>query len=98
MMELGATVCRARAPVCGDCPVAGCRSRDRPLQPAPAGRRRGAERFEQTDRFVRGRIVAALAVGEPLPEGIAPERIERALAGLVRDGLVVRDGETVRLP
>lgn len=100
MMELGATVCRARAPVCGDCPVAGCRSRDLPLPPplATAGRRRGAERFEQTDRFVRGRIVAALAAGEPLPQGIAPERIERALTGLVRNGLVVREGETVRLP
>ncbi|MDW5595953.1 A/G-specific adenine glycosylase [Conexibacter stalactiti] len=99
MMELGATVCGARAATCGDCPVAGCRSRGRPLPPSPVSRRpRGAERFEQTDRFVRGRIVAALAAGEPLPPGIAAERIERALAGLERDGLVVRDGESVRLP
>lgn len=97
MMELGATVCGARAIACGDCPVAGCRSRGRPLPPAPR-RRRGAERFESTDRFVRGRIVAALTAGEPLPRGIAPERIERALAGLERDGLIVREAGAVRLP
>ena len=28
--------------------------------------------------------------GEPLP-ALAPERLERALAGLARDGLIVRD-------
>jgi A/G-specific adenine glycosylase len=99
MMELGATVCGARAPSCGECPVAGCRSRGLAMLPSPAPRRaRGAERFEQTDRFVRGRIVAALAVGDPLPDGIAADRIERALAGLERDGLVVREGGEVRLP
>jgi A/G-specific adenine glycosylase len=98
MMELGATVCSARAPACDDCPIAGCRSRGVPLPPPPHRRTRGAERFEQTDRYVRGRIVAALATGEPVPQAIAPERIERALAGLERDGLVVREGDAVRLP
>jgi A/G-specific adenine glycosylase len=100
MMELGATVCGARAVACDDCPVAPCRSRGRPLPAAPAASRRarGGERFEQTDRFVRGRIVAALAAGEPMPQGIAAERIERALAGLERDGLVAREGGVVRLP
>jgi A/G-specific adenine glycosylase len=84
MMELGATVCRPRAPLCGSCPVsAGCGG---PL-PLPA-RRRGAVRFEDTDRWARGRIVAALLAGEELP--VHGERRERALAGLERDGLVVR--------
>ena len=55
-------------------------------------------RFEDTDRYVRGRVVAALVAGEGLPGGIDPERLERALAGLARDGLVVRDGAAVRLP
>jgi A/G-specific adenine glycosylase len=55
-------------------------------------------RFEETDRFVRGRVVAGLLAGGALPDGIAPERLERALAGLERDGLVVRDGAVVRLP
>jgi A/G-specific adenine glycosylase len=93
MMELGATVCRPRAPGCGECPVApGC---GRHVAPAP--RRRGATPFVQTDRWARGRIVAALLAGEPLPVG--GERRERALAGLERDGLVVREPDgNVRLP
>jgi A/G-specific adenine glycosylase len=94
MMELGATVCRPRAPLCGECPVsAGCGG---PLPSVP--RRRGAAvRFEDTDRWARGRIVAALLAGEELP--VHGERRERALAGLERDGLVVRgpDG-SVHLP
>ena len=87
-MELGATVCTARAPRCGACPLrAGC---DGPGPPAPRARAR--ERFEDSNRWVRGRIVAALAAGEPLPAGIAPERLDHALDGLVRDGLVTRAG------
>jgi A/G-specific adenine glycosylase len=99
MMELGATVCTPRAPRCGECPVGeGCATRRAGGVPAPPPRRRGAERFEDSDRWARGRIVAALLAGEALPE-LAPERRERALAGLERDGLVVRgrDG-TARLP
>ena len=93
-MELGATVCTARTPRCDACPVAPwCRSAGR-----PAVRRSGAagrgERFEDTNRWVRGRVVAALAAGEGLPADIAPERLEHAVAGLVQDGLVrrVEDG------
>jgi len=99
LMELGATVCTARAPRCDACPAASCRSQGRP--PAgPTARRVGGERvrFEDTDRYVRGRVVAALAAGEAVPEELAPERLERALAGLARDGLVVRDADGVRLP
>jgi A/G-specific adenine glycosylase len=58
--------------------------------------RRPAVRFEDTDRWVRGRVVAALAAGEALPD-IEARRLERALNGLVRDGLVQRDGDAVRL-
>jgi A/G-specific adenine glycosylase len=99
MMELGATVCRPRAPRCVDCPVRdGCATRAAG-GPAAAPRRRGAERFEDSDRCARGRIVAALLAGAPLPAGLTPERRERALAALERDGLVVRgrDG-SVALP
>jgi A/G-specific adenine glycosylase len=100
MMELGATVCAPRAPRCGACPVAaGCAAAAAggPEAPAPA-RRRPAPRFEDTDRWARGRIVAALVAGQTLPE-LDAERRERALAGLERDGLVVRgeDG-AVRIP
>jgi len=91
-MELGATCCRARAPRCGDCPAAPwCASRGRVIV-APRARRAQAPRFEETDRWLRGRIVAALAAGTAPPAGIEPARLERALAGLERDGLVQRDG------
>jgi A/G-specific adenine glycosylase len=91
-MELGATVCTARAPRCGGCPVAAwCASAGRPAAPSgPRVPRRAAERFEDTNRWVRGRVVAALAAGEGLPADIAPERLERAVAGLLHDGLVRR--------
>jgi A/G-specific adenine glycosylase len=95
MMELGATVCRPRRPRCGECPLgSGCAGPD---AVAPVARPR-AERFEESDRWARGRLLAALvAGGEPPP--LAEGRRERALAGLERDGLVVRgaDGEP-RLP
>jgi len=99
LMELGATVCTARAPACEACPAASCRSQGRPSIGATARRSAGERvRFEETNRFVRGRVVAALAAGDRVPDGFAPERLERALAGLERDGLVVRDGGAVRLP
>lgn len=97
VMELGATVCRARAASCAICPVqAWCGAAgDVVVAPrAPAGTR---ERFEDTDRWARGRVVAALAAGEGLPGGMDPDRLERAVAGLERDGLVVRTGSVVEL-
>jgi A/G-specific adenine glycosylase len=65
-----------------------------------AGRARAGarERFEDSNRWVRGRVVEALAAGTELPAGIELERLERAIEGLVSDGLVVRDGEGLRLP
>jgi A/G-specific adenine glycosylase len=81
MMELGATVCRPRAPRCDACPVVrGCAGHDAVVE------RRPAVRFEATDRYARGRIVAALVAGEPVP--LVTERV---LHGLERDGLIVRD-------
>jgi A/G-specific adenine glycosylase len=92
MMELGATICRPRAPRCAECPVAaGCAG------PREAPRRARAPRFEDTDRWARGRVLAALLAGQEPP--VHGERRDRALAGLERDGLVVRgaDGRP-RLP
>jgi A/G-specific adenine glycosylase len=88
MMELGATVCTARGARCDGCPVASwCASAGTPTPTTPAAPR---ERFEDTDRYARGRIVAALLDGAALP-ALDAERMERALAGLARDGLIVRD-------
>lgn len=92
-MELGATVCRARSADCPRCPAARwCRSAGRVVIPRRAAKGTRT-RFEDTDRFVRGRIVAALARDEPWPGEIDAVRIERALDGLVRDGLVVRTAD-----
>ncbi len=96
MMELGATVCTARAARCGACPVAPwCASAGRVV---PAAARGVRERFEDTNRWVRGRVVAALAAGQGLPGDIAPERLARAVDGLERDGLIRRVGEGFALP
>jgi A/G-specific adenine glycosylase len=93
LMELGATVCTARAPRCSACPLAeGC---DGPGE--PTARAAGRPRFEDTDRFVRGRVVAALAAGEPLPD-VDASRLQRALHGLERDGLIERSDGRFRLP
>jgi A/G-specific adenine glycosylase len=97
LMELGAVVCRARAAACGSCPIAGhCPSRDRVVvaQRAPSGTR---ERFESTNRWARGRVVAALAAGEGLPADVPARRLEVAVDGLLADGILERAGSSVRL-
>ena len=92
-MDLGATLCTARRPRCGECPLA-C-GWEAPPDP-PRVRR---QRFEDTDRYARGRVVAALAAGEPLPTHLGEERLERVLAALERDRLVVREPDgAVALP
>ena len=59
MMELGATVCRPRVPVCGAVPGrGGCGG---PLPAAP--RRSAGVRFEDTDRWARGRVRRRAARG-----------------------------------
>jgi len=89
MMELGATICRARSVACDSCPAATwCASAGRAV--APPRREAARQPFEEMNRFVRGRILAALAAGEPLPAGIEAARLERALESLLRDGLVRR--------
>jgi A/G-specific adenine glycosylase len=84
MMELGATVCTPRRPRCERCPVgATCAGGEASVRPRPL------ERFEDTDRWLRGRVVAAALAGEALPEA-EPARMRRVLDGLERDGLISR--------
>jgi A/G-specific adenine glycosylase len=98
-MELGARVCTARAARCCECPAAPwCPSRGKVAsmpRPAPSTPR---PRFEDTDRWARGRVIAALAAGEGLPSQIAPERLARVVAALERDGLLERGPFGVGLP
>jgi A/G-specific adenine glycosylase len=90
LMDLGATVCLARVPRCGACPLAErCPSRGRRYEPL---RRQG--RFEGSFRQRRARVLRAVA------EGARPaaELDSEVVAALERDGLVsVADG-AVRLP
>ena len=98
LMELGAMVCRAREAACDACPVAASCASAGAVVIAPRGAAGTRERFEDSNRWVRGRIVEALAAGTALPEGIELERLERAIESLVRDGLVRRDAEGLTLP
>jgi len=105
LMELGATLCTARAPRCGCCPIReGCASAfaggaaariARDAAAAPPSR--PGPRFEDTNRYVRGRVVRALVKGEELPADMEVDRLERALSGLERDGLIVRTSACVGL-
>lgn len=99
LMDLGATVCLARAPRCDACPMAaGCRGRGRI---APAMKRRQSD-FAKSDRRVRGLIVAHLRTAATsvtaLRRAIDDERVPRLVDALVNEGLVERRGGRVRLP
>ncbi|RIK39983.1 MAG: A/G-specific adenine glycosylase [Chloroflexi bacterium] len=68
LMELGATLCKARSAACQSCPVRRwCRATGQ-IQTLLAGLSRSAngERvpFERTSRFARGRIIEALRVAD----------------------------------
>jgi A/G-specific adenine glycosylase len=102
LMELGALVCAARSPRCGECPFAetcAWRLAGSPALEVPVRR---TQTYAGTDRQVRGRILlllreatGALPRTELLTVCADPQQAERALAGLVADGLVERcDGGT----
>ena len=99
-MELGALVCTARAPHCQECPVQDlCRWRALGY-PAFDGPKRPAQTYEGTDRQCRGRILQLLRdapgpVGKAAIDVVWPPAAqrERALDGLVADGLVEPVGE-----
>jgi A/G-specific adenine glycosylase len=87
LMDLGKTVCLARIPRCGACPLAaGCPSRGRRFEPI---RRQGP--FEGSFRQRRATALRAVVAG-------AQPQDAEAVASLARDGLVRVDGEAVSLP
>ena len=94
-MELGALVCTARSPQCGQCPVAASCAWRLAGSPAHEGPPRRGQTYAGTDRQVRGRLLAALrASTDPVPQAVLdavwnePVQRARALDGLVEDGLV----------
>jgi len=89
LFDLGATVCLARIPRCGECPLAcECPSAGRRYEPE---RRQGP--FEGSFRQRRARLLTLVATN-PQPIGLDPQ----ALESLVKDGLVVVDGDLATLP
>jgi A/G-specific adenine glycosylase len=90
LMDLGATVCLARVPRCGVCPLAArCPSRGQRYEPL-----RKQSRFEGSFRQRRAatlRLVAARATP-------AAELDAEAVAALARDGLVALADGVVSLP
>jgi A/G-specific adenine glycosylase len=100
VMELGALVCTASSPRCGSCPVEDQCAWVRAGRPAYDGPQRRVQRFAGTDRQARGRIMAVLresegSVDRPAIEATWDDALqrERALDGLVSDGLVELVGE-----
>jgi len=90
LMDLGATVCLARVPRCGACPLAGaCPSRGRRYAPL---RKQG--RFEGSFRERRARTLRLVLAGA----GELSELDGEAVAALARDGLVCVSGGAVSPP
>ncbi|WP_165988261.1 A/G-specific adenine glycosylase [Streptomyces sp. YIM 98790] len=105
-MELGALVCTARSPRCGDCPIAELCAWQRAGAPEHEGPPRRVQTYAGTDRQVRGKLLAVLRESlAPVPQAVLdqawrdPVQRLRALNGLLTDGLVERlpDGR-FRLP
>jgi A/G-specific adenine glycosylase len=87
LFDLGATVCLARIPRCGICPLAGgCPSRGSRYEPL-----RRQSRFEGSFRQRRANALRAVAAGEQATDG-------DALVSLARDGLVVLTDGVASLP
>lgn len=103
LMELGALVCTATQPACGSCPLADSCAWLAAGSPPPtaeelAGKK--VQKFEGTDRQVRGKIMKVLREApEPVPQEAidvvwpdAPQR-SRALYSLLKDGLAVQNAD-----
>lgn len=109
VMELGALVCTAKTAKCEECPLlphcAWVRAgKPQPSQDQITAAKARVQKFEGTDRQVRGRIMAILrrhphatldafqAVSQDIKQR------DRALASLIADGLVVCQDQLYSLP
>jgi A/G-specific adenine glycosylase len=100
LMELGATVCTARTPKCGLCPLSLCQWRQAGFPPSEGPARR-PQSYAGTDRQVRGRLLDVLR-GNDLP--VTRDQLDvawlrdtvqrdRALESLLADGLVAKTSD-----
>lgn len=111
LMDIGATICGSRNPRCDVCPVMErCAAHPAVLFRVPAVAERKAryeaQPFETTNRYFRGRVIDALRERSPQTLDELATRLDRRdqpwldklVAGLERDGLVIRQASAVSLP
>ena len=105
-MELGATVCVARAPRCGVCPLAGLCLWRAAGYPDTGDTRRKQAAYVGSDRQARGAVLKTLRDAAPVPVSLVdmlsgwPDAVqrERAIASVVADGLARVLGKALQLP
>jgi len=106
LMDLGATICRPQ-PACDECPLQeDCSWRGQGVDPSvgSAGVSVAQAKFAGSDRQARGRLIKALgempvslvAIAEVMdrPFDVA----QRLVNNLLDEGLIVREGDELRLP
>jgi len=105
-MELGATVCTARAPRCDGCPLAEVCAWRAAGYPDTGDERRRQARYEGSDRQARGAVMKELRDAAPVPVRLDdvvadwPDRRQRdrAIDSLIADGLAEASDGVLRLP
>lgn len=104
LMEIGATICTAKNPQCEQCPfVKICAFKKAGYPHMGEKRTRPAQKFQGTDRQVRGLVLKAL---RNLPSGVStlseqqwhklwdkPQQLEKCVAALVADKLIEREAD-----
>jgi A/G-specific adenine glycosylase len=108
VMDLAATVCTARAPRCTECPLRSmCVAHTTGGELSAKAARPKAQRFTSTNRWLRGRLLAAVREAPSgawvhAPDGLGVHdrgAVLAALRGLERDGFVeLRDGRARLAP
>lgn len=105
VMELGAVYCTARTPNCGECPIAEQCAWALAGFPANAGRTRTPQaKYEGSVRQARGAILALAREHAHISDadiaGVMSDssKRDRALEGLLSDGLLVNAKRGYRLP
>lgn len=107
LMDFGATVCTARSPKCGVCPLAAtCVYKGVGDDPArtSAFTSKPQARFEGSDRQARGRLMKRLGEGEVALVDAAgamqveDARAQRLVSALLSEGLVQESNGRLRLP
>ncbi|WP_314646893.1 A/G-specific adenine glycosylase [uncultured Microbacterium sp.] len=104
-MELGATICTARAPRCESCPLAASCAWLADGRPDTPDTRRRQAGYEGSDRQARGAVLrilreadAAVSLERMLPDWPDPLQRDRAIDSLIADGLAEAEDGLLRLP